>query len=128
MTRDATTAGATCPMAIDPKHCAGGDHSWHWLTSERATWPSICEWINGRWFPASEISAVSQAEMARRGWRWLGQVEFPKGLLERGGPREDICDIAARELARREEIRAQVRASLEPPSLLVRLWRAIMEG
>ena len=56
-------------------------HQHHFLHAERASYPSIAEWIKGNWWCVNEVGPVSPEEMYRRGWRYGKPVMYPKEYL-----------------------------------------------
>lgn len=45
-----------------------------WFTSERASNPSICQRVGGKWFAINEFGEVTLEELNRRGWQLEGPV------------------------------------------------------
>jgi hypothetical protein len=88
--REQEVAQETRPGHTEPAWCYDKDHSWHWLVSERASSPSLCEWMDGFWYPASETGAVDPGQMSRRGWRWHSQVKVPKTVRTTHPTRGDL--------------------------------------
>lgn len=60
-----------------PKH---RNKQHHWLVAERASYPSVAEWMDGQWWCAGEKESVSADEMWRRGWRWGAVAKPPKWM------------------------------------------------
>ena len=54
------------------------NNTYHWLVSERSSWPSVAEWIDGAWYCVNEVGPVTPEEMHRRGWRWLRKISPPR--------------------------------------------------
>jgi len=52
-------------------------HHWHWLKSERASAPSLAEWLDGAWYCMNEVGRILPQAMAARGWRYWKPVEAP---------------------------------------------------
>jgi hypothetical protein len=51
------------------------NYSFHWLHAERASSPSIAQWVDNRWVGMNETGPITPAEMKRRGWEYLGPVD-----------------------------------------------------
>jgi hypothetical protein len=83
----------TRPPVLVPAWTYGRTHSWHWLVCERASQPSIAEWLAGAWYPGNHEGPISPAEMYRRGWRWHSQVEVPRVLREKDPTRGDLVEM-----------------------------------
>jgi dCMP deaminase len=49
-------------------------NTYHWLISERHSFPSVAEWIDGYWYCVNEVGPVTPEEMYRRGWRWCERI------------------------------------------------------
>lgn len=54
----------------------------HWLVCDRASEPSIGEWLRreGVWAEGSTDKRITPLEMNRRGWTYWGPVKVPKEL------------------------------------------------
>lgn len=52
-----------------------------WLTAERASYPSVAEWLRGAWHSPDNDEPISPEEMWRRGWRF-GEVAWPSAKIE----------------------------------------------
>lgn len=68
----------TLPLEINPSWTYDEDHSWHFLVCERASNPSIVEWMNGNWYSGQE--KITPEEMYNRGWTWHRQVPIPLSI------------------------------------------------
>lgn len=53
----------------------------HWLYSESCTYPSIYEYVNGKWFGTGEVASITGEELYQRGWRYYGPVIPPEELV-----------------------------------------------
>lgn len=59
---------------------------YHWLVCERASSPSLAEWMpslsgaRGFWSCIGESIPVTPEELARRGWDYWGRAKIPPGL------------------------------------------------
>lgn len=58
------------------------DESFHWLRCERASTPSVAQWIDGRWYCIDEKGGVTPNEMFRRGWVYWKPIENPGDPVE----------------------------------------------
>ncbi len=43
-------------------------NGYYWLTSERASKRSVCQYINDEWFLINEVGPVTLDEIIQRGW------------------------------------------------------------
>lgn len=47
------------------------DGAYYWLRAERASEPSVGQWMRGRWYLIGETNGVSPTELCRRGWGYF---------------------------------------------------------
>ena len=66
----------------------------HWLHSERASFPSVAEWLRGAWYCTGERGPVAPEKMYDRGWEWYAPAYPPKtGAKPYGVHGETIVDF-----------------------------------
>jgi hypothetical protein len=51
-------------------------NGYYWFKSERATNKTICQYMNGGWYPTNEIGPISMHELNRRGWTLDKRVSY----------------------------------------------------
>lgn len=54
----------------------GLSNGFYWFTSERASCPSICQYLDGGWYPINEHGPITLDELYRRGWDLGKRVEY----------------------------------------------------
>jgi aminoglycoside phosphotransferase len=72
--------GSTRPNAEQEKH------RFHWLTSERVSYPTVSHWsrTEERWYGFDEVGSITPEELARRGWTYYKPIPLPDDV-------EDWC-------------------------------------